>query len=152
MFGDYSSIISDAKYTTKHGEGLKILTTRQMLQRLPIALAQVKAGNTSVNLLNKIIFYTRYSRLFWIYIWKKHGEKIVNPSIKVHIIKIENIITFKIKTGYYLELSTLETMKLLGSTKSKTAKYENGENVPYLEITELVLIYCNVVDTIRGSW
>ena len=42
-------------------------------------------------------------------------------------------------------------MKLLGSTKSKTAKYENGENVPYLEITELVLIYCNVVDTIRGS-
>ena len=152
MFGDYSSIISEVKYTTKHGEGLKILTTRQMLQRLPIALAQVKAGNTSVNLLNKIIFYTRYSRLFWIYIWKKHGEKIVNPSIKVHIIKIENIITFKIKTGYYLELSTLETMKLLGSTKSKTAKYENGENVPYLEITELVLIYCNVVDTIRGSW
>ena len=152
MFGDYSSIISEVKYTTKHGEGLKILTTRQMLQRLPIALAQVKAGNTSVNLLNKIIFYTRYSRLFWIYIWKKHGEKIVNPSIKVHIIKIENIITFKIKTGYYLELSTLETMKLLGSTKIKTAKYENGENVPYLEITELVLIYCNVVDTIRGSW
>ena len=140
MFGDYSSIISEAKYTTKHGEGLKILTTRQMLQRLPIALAQVKAGNTSVNLLNKIIFYTRYSRLFWIYIWKKHAEKTVNLSIKVHIITIENIITFKIKTGYYLELSTLETMKLLGSTKSKTAKYKNGENVPYLAITELVLI------------
>ena len=140
MFGDYSSIISEVKYTTKHGEGLKILTTRQMLQRLPIALTQVKEGNISVNLLNKIIFYTRYSRLFWIYIWKKHGEKTVNLSIKVHIITIENIITFKIKTGYYLELSTLETMKLLGSTKSKTAKYKNGENVPYLAITELVLI------------
>ena len=36
-----------------HGEGLKILTPRQMLQRLPIALAQVRAGNTSENLLNK---------------------------------------------------------------------------------------------------
>ena len=37
-------------------------------------------------------------------------------------------------------------MKLLGSTKSKIMKDENGENVPYLEITEVVLIYCNVVN------
>ena len=37
-------------------------------------------------------------------------------------------------------------MKLLGSTKSKINKNENGENVPYLEITEVVLIYCNVVN------
>ena len=50
--------------------------------------------------------------------------------------KIENRITFKIKTGYYLELLTHETMKLLGSSTSKITKDENGENVPHLEITE----------------
>ena len=37
-------------------------------------------------------------------------------------------------------------MKLLGSTKSKITKNEKGENVPYLEITEVVLIHCNVVN------
>ena len=51
-----------------------------------------------------------------------------------------------IKTGYYLELVTPETIKLLGSTKSKITKDKNGENIPYLEIAEVVLIHCNVVD------
>ena len=37
-------------------------------------------------------------------------------------------------------------MKLLGSTKSKITKYKNGENASYLEITEVVLIHCNVVN------
>ena len=60
--------------------------------------------------------------------------------------KIENRITVKIRTGYYLELLTLETMKLLGSTKSKITKDENNENVPYLKITEVALIHCNVVN------
>ena len=54
LFNDYSSIVFEAKYKSIHGEGLKIVTLKQMLQRLPIALAQVKAGNTSVNLLNEI--------------------------------------------------------------------------------------------------
>ena len=40
--------------------------------------------------------------------------------------KIENRITFKIKAGYYLELLTPETMKLLGSTKNKRSKDKNG--------------------------
>ena len=52
---------------------------------------------------------------------------------------------FKIKSGYYLELVTPETMKLLRSTKSMITKDINGENVPRLEITEVVLILCNVV-------
>ena len=39
-----------------------------------------------------------------------------------------------------------ETMKLFRSTKSKKNKEKNGENVPHLEITELVLIYCNIVN------
>ena len=37
-------------------------------------------------------------------------------------------------------------MKLLGSTKSKMNKSENGENVPHLEITEIVLDHCNIVN------
>ena len=45
--------------------------------------------------------------------------------------KTENRITFKTKTGYYLELLTPEIMKLLGSTKTKINKDKNGENVPH---------------------
>ena len=41
---------------------------------------------------------------------------------------------------------TPEAMKLLGYTTSKTTKNENGENVPLLEITEVVLLVCNVVN------
>ena len=64
----------------------------------------------------------------------------------IYVNKIENRITFKIKTGYYLELWTPETMKLLGNTKSKITKNENGENVPHLGITEVVVILCNIVN------
>ena len=64
----------------------------------------------------------------------------------MYINKIENRITFKIKNGYYLKLLTPETMKLLGSTKSKITKDKNGENVPHLEIVELILVHCNVVN------
>ena len=64
----------------------------------------------------------------------------------MYVNKIENRITFKIKTGYYLELLTLETMKLLGSTKSKITKDKNGENVPHLEIAEVILVHCNIVN------
>ena len=58
MFYDYSRTISEAKYKTKYADGLKILTPKQMLQILPIALA----GNTSENLLNEIkqIIYSLY--------------------------------------------------------------------------------------------
>ena len=80
------------------------------------------------------------------YILKRHETITNNPSIRIQINKIENSITFKIKTGYYLELLSPETMKLLGSTKSKITKDKHGENVPYLEITEVVLIHCNVVN------
>ena len=37
-------------------------------------------------------------------------------------------------------------MKLLGSTKNKITKDENGKNVPHLEITEVVLVHCNIVN------
>ena len=52
LFNDYFSIAFEAKYKMKYGKSLKILTPKQMFQRLPIALAQVKAGNT--NLLKEI--------------------------------------------------------------------------------------------------
>ena len=81
------------------------------------------------------------------YILKKHGEKAVNPSIRKYMNKIENRVTFKIKRGWYLELLTPETGKLLGSTKSKIIKDENGENVPYLEITEVILIHCKIQES-----
>ena len=64
----------------------------------------------------------------------------------MYIDRIENRITFKIKSGYYLELLTPETMKLLGSTESKITKDKNGENVPHLEVVELVLVHCNLVN------
>ena len=66
FFSDYIEILSDANYDAKskatEGTGLKILTPKQMLQRYPIALAQVKAGNNSESLLNEIrqIVYSLY--------------------------------------------------------------------------------------------
>ena len=59
---DYSTMMSEAKNKATKRTGLKILTTKQMLQRLPIALAQVKAGIKSESLLNEIrqIVYSLY--------------------------------------------------------------------------------------------
>ena len=80
------------------------------------------------------------------YIFKKHSENVDDPPIKIYANKIENRVTFKIKNGYYLELVASEIMKLHGNTESKITKYKNGENVPHLEIVELVLIHCNLVN------
>ena len=54
---------------------------------------------------------------------------------------MENRITFK--NGYSLKLLTI---KLLGSTENKIIKYKNSENLPHLEITEVVLVHCNIVN------
>ena len=56
--------------------------------------------------------------------------------MRIYVNQTKNRITFRIKKRYYLEPLMPGTMKLLGSTKSKTTKDENGENVPRLEITE----------------
>ena len=66
FFRDYIDILSDANYDTKQNEtkgtGLKMQTPKQMYQRLPLALAQVKVGNNSESLLNEIsqIVYSLY--------------------------------------------------------------------------------------------
>ena len=74
-------MMSEAKYKAKvkgkKGTGLKILTPKQMLQRLPMALAQVKAGNNSESLLNEIrqIVYSLYQS-------KEITKKVYNNIIK----------------------------------------------------------------------
>ena len=74
-------MLSDANYNAKQnetkGKGLKILTPKQMLQRLPIALAQVKAGNNSGNFLNEIrqIVYSLYQS-------KEITKKVCNNLIR----------------------------------------------------------------------
>ena len=70
------------------------------------------------------------------YILKKHNESVDNPPIRIYVNKIENRITFKIKSGNFLELLTPETMKLLGSTESKITEDKDGEVVPHLGIQE----------------
>ena len=80
------------------------------------------------------------------YILKKHGENINNPSVKICVNKTGNRIIFRNKNGYSLELLTSETIKLLGSTENKITKYKTGENLPHLEITEVVLVHCNIVN------
>ena len=76
---DYSSMISEAKTKSKttKGTGLKTFSPKQMLQRLPIALAQVKAGNNSESLLNEIrqIVYSLYQS-------KQITKKVYNNIIK----------------------------------------------------------------------
>ena len=74
-------MLSDADYDAKQnktkGKGIKILTPKQMLQRLPITLAQVKAGNNSESLLNEIrqIVYSLYQS-------KQITKKVYNNIIK----------------------------------------------------------------------
>ena len=64
----------------------------------------------------------------------------------MYVNKMKNRITLKIKTGYYLDLLTPEKMKLLGSNKTKITKDKNCENMPNLEITDVGLVHCNIVN------
>ena len=77
LFNDYAKIRSKAKYRTEQRTGLKILTPKQMLQRLPIAFAQVTAGNNSESLLNETrqIVYALYPS-------KEITKKLYNNIIK----------------------------------------------------------------------
>ena len=81
IFKAFESGIFQKSGESQKGEGLKILTPNQMLKRLPIALAQVKAGNNSESLLNEIrqIVYSLYRSKE---ITKKEYNNIIN-SIKV---------------------------------------------------------------------
>ena len=66
MFNNYAKNFSESIHKAKHeGKGLKILAPNQMFKRLPIALAQIKAGNNSESLLNEIrqiLYYLHRSK------------------------------------------------------------------------------------------
>ena len=79
------------------------------------------------------------------YIMKKHETLTDNPPILIYVNKIENSIRYKFKARYYLEILTPETMKILESTNGEITIDENGENVPHLEIAEVVLVHCYIV-------
>ena len=77
FYDDYSSMMSEAKQNGTKGKGLKMLTPKEMLQRLLIALAQVKAGNNSENLLNQI----------WQIIYSSYQSKEITGKVYNNIIK-----------------------------------------------------------------
>ena len=78
FFKDYAEMIIDAGYSAKHdetkGTGPKTLTSKQMLQILPIALVQVKAGNNSITEIRHIVYY--------LYQLKQITKKVYNNIIK----------------------------------------------------------------------
>ena len=74
-------------------------------------------------------------------ILSKHETLPTNPLIQIYINKTNNRLTFKIKEGNKLELQTPEIMKFFRSKKKKLIdKAKNGENVPSLELVEVVLV------------
>ena len=78
MFNDYARNMSGNIYDSKQeATGLKILSPKQMLQRLPTSLAQIKAGNNSQSLLNEMrhIVYSLYQS-------KKITKKLYNNILK----------------------------------------------------------------------
>ena len=81
FFGDYTKIMLNSSYKPQQdeteGTGIKILTPKQMLQRLPISLAQVNTGNNSESLLNEMrqIVYSLYQS-------KEITKKVYNNIIK----------------------------------------------------------------------
>ena len=79
FYDDYSLMMSEVKTKVKQNEtkGIGLLTPKQMLQRLPMALAQVKSGNNSKNLLNGII-----QIIYSLYQSKEITKKIYNNLIK----------------------------------------------------------------------
>ena len=97
---------------------------------------QLRHGMKSLNYLMDHTQYQIFKNI--LSISSKKNETVTdNPSIRIYVNKIENRIAFEIKTGYCLELLTPETMKLLGSTKSKINKNKNGKNVPHLEANSI---------------
>ena len=75
------------------------------------------------------------------YIIKKHETIGNNRHVHIYVNKIKNRIVFEIKTGYKLELLSLETMTFLGSRNKDVDQEKDGEHVPKLESVEVVLVH-----------
>lgn len=92
LFDDYTRVASEGRYKTNKGAGHKILTAIQMLQMLPMTISQVKVGNTSENLVNKI------KRVIDSFSWANEVSKKVYNNIRNSIMQngFINIDKFKI--------------------------------------------------------
>ena len=77
---------------------------------------------------------------------KQHKTLTTIPPIQVYINIINNRLLFKIKDGYKIELQAPKKMKLFGSTNKIVDKKKNGEKVLSLEVVDVVLVQCNLVD------
>ena len=75
------------------------------------------------------------------YNMKKH-KTLTIPPIHAYINRFNDRLAFKIKDRFKLQLQMAETRKLFGSTKILTEKTKNSENVPSLEVVEVVLVQC----------
>ena len=80
------------------------------------------------------------------YIIKKHETIADNPPLQIYVNKIKNRIVFKIKTGYKLELLSLETMRQLGKSKKDVDQDKDGEDVSISESVEIALVHRNLVN------
>lgn len=87
----------------------------------------------------------RYYRLYWVH-HKKHETPPTNPAIHIYINRINKILLPQIKDTYKIELQTSETIKLFDSTEKVNDKTKYGENVPILEVVEVVLGQCKLTD------
>ena len=77
MFDDYAKNMSENIHESKQGTGLKIISLKQMIQRLPLLLCEISAGNNPESLLNEIrqIVYSLYQS-------KEITKKVYNNIIK----------------------------------------------------------------------
>ena len=123
LFSQTSAFTLNEKISKNH---IKIINSKYQLQH----------GMKNLNYLMDYILYKIFKVV--LNVFKNIQKKTDDPSIRISVNKIENRITFKIKTGYYLKPLILEMMKLHGSIKNRITKDGNGENQPHLEITEIV--------------
>ena len=123
-----------------NSENSKISKWHVLILKL-INKLDLRIGENTTALSNLSIYYTWKNSVsdiqnYFEYILKKHGEDSDKPSVQIY--KIGNKVTSKIENGY--SLLTLYTTKLLGSIENKITNDKNGENMPHLQITEVVLV------------
>ena len=71
-----------------------------------------------------------------------------NTPVQIYTNKItKRIVFFLKKTSYEIDLLPLKTMRLLGSAKKDVDQDKDGEYVPKLKSVEVVLVYCNIVNS-----
>ena len=102
---------------------------------------QPRHRRKSLNYLMDHILYQIFKII--LNISSKNGKETNNSTIRIYVNKIESHLK---KRRHHLELLMLETMKLIGSIKNKITKDENGENIPHIEVTEVVLVHWNIVN------